>query len=78
MYICMFYVNMYVDEQQRYFYGSFSELEKELCTKCALPYACLAVGYLEETKLFTKKPTYFNESECKFWNLWSLCKLWNY
>ena len=30
------------------------------------PYACLSVGYLEETKLFTNElPKYFNESECK-------------
>ena len=36
-------------------------------TKCASPYACLTVGYLEETKLFTNKlQKYFNESECKF------------
>ena len=35
-------------------------------TKCALPYVCLTVGYLEETKPFTKElPKYFNESECK-------------
>ena len=35
-------------------------------TKCAPPYACLTVGYLEETKLFTYElPQYFNESECE-------------
>ena len=35
-------------------------------TKCAPLYACLTVGYLEETTLFTNKlPKYFNESECK-------------
>ena len=35
-------------------------------TKCAPPFACLTVGYLEKTKLFTNKlPKYFNESECK-------------
>ena len=35
-------------------------------TKCAPPYACLTVGYLEETKLFTNElPQYFNESECE-------------
>ena len=35
-------------------------------TKCASPCACLTVGYLEETKLFTSElPKYFNESECK-------------
>ena len=35
-------------------------------TKCAPRYACLTVGYLEETKLFTNElPKYFNESECK-------------
>ena len=29
-------------------------------TKCVPPYACLTVGYLEETKLFTKElPKYF-------------------
>ena len=29
-------------------------------------YACLTVGYLEETKLFINKlPKYFNESESK-------------
>ena len=34
--------------------------------KCALPYACLTVGYLEKTKLFTNElPKYFNESECQ-------------
>ena len=32
-------------------------------TKCAHPYACLTVGYLEETTLFTNElPKYFNES----------------
>ena len=35
-------------------------------TKCAPPYACLTVGYLEETKLFTYElPQYFNERECE-------------
>ena len=35
-------------------------------TKCAPPSACLTVGYLEETKLFTSELLkYFNESECK-------------
>ena len=35
-------------------------------TKFAPLYACLTVGYLEDTKLFTNKlPKYFNESECK-------------
>ena len=35
-------------------------------TKCAPPYACLTVDYLEETKLFTNElPNYFDESECK-------------
>ena len=35
-------------------------------TKCAPPYACLTVGYLEETKIFTNElPKYFKESECK-------------
>ena len=35
-------------------------------TKCALPYACLTVGCLEETKVFTNKlPKCFNESEWK-------------
>ena len=30
-------------------------------TKCAPPYACLTIGYLEETKLFTQElPKYFN------------------
>ena len=34
-------------------------------TKCALPYTCLIVGYLEERKLFTNElPKYFNETEC--------------
>ena len=37
-----------------------------LGTKYAPPYACLTVGYLEETKLFTYElPQYFNESECE-------------
>ena len=35
-------------------------------TKCAPPYACRTVDYLEETKLFTNElPNYFDESECK-------------
>ena len=35
-------------------------------TKCAPPYACLTLGYLEETKRFTYElPQYFNESECE-------------
>ena len=35
-------------------------------TKCAPRYACPAVGYLEETKLFINKlPKYFNVSELK-------------
>ena len=34
-------------------------------TKCAPPYACLAIGHLEETKLFTQELTkYFNQDEC--------------
>ena len=39
-------------------------------TKCAPRYACLTVGYLEETKRFTNKlPEYFNKSECRLmWN----------
>ena len=42
-------------------------LETAMGTKCASPYACLTVGYLEETKRFTNKlQKYFNESECKF------------
>ena len=35
-------------------------------TKCAPPYACLTVGYLEETKLFTNElPKYFNGNKCQ-------------
>ena len=38
-----------------------------ITTKCVPPYACLTVGYLEETKLFINElPKYFNESECQF------------
>ena len=34
-------------------------------TKCAPPYACLTIGYLEETKLFREElPKYFNQVEC--------------
>ena len=34
-------------------------------TKCAPPYACLTIGYLEKTKLFTQElPKYFNQDEC--------------
>ena len=41
-------------------------LRTAMGTKCAPLYACLTVGYLEETKLFTNElPKYFNESECK-------------
>ena len=41
-------------------------LETAMSTKCAPPYACLTVGYLKETKLFTYElPKYFNKSECK-------------
>ena len=33
-------------------------------TKCAPPYACLTIGYQEETKLFTKElPKYFKRDE---------------
>ena len=36
-----------------------------ISTKCARLYACLTVGYLEETKCFPNKlPKYFNKSEC--------------
>ena len=35
-------------------------------TKCTPPHACLIVGYLEQTKLFTNElPKYFNKGECK-------------
>ena len=35
-------------------------------TKCALSYACLVVGYNEETKLFPiKLPTFFSTREIK-------------
>ena len=35
-------------------------------TKCAPPYACQTVDYLEETKLFTiELPKYWNESQCR-------------
>ena len=34
-------------------------------TKCAPPYTCVTIGYLEETKLFTQQlPKYFNQEEC--------------
>ena len=34
-------------------------------TKCAPPYACLTIGYQEETKLFTQElPKYFSNEEC--------------
>ena len=34
-------------------------------TKCAPPYACLTIGYQEETKLFTQElPKYFSSEEC--------------
>ena len=34
-------------------------------SKCAPPYACLTIGYQEETKLFTKDlPKYFSNEEC--------------
>ena len=34
-------------------------------TKCAPQYACLTIGYQEETKLFTKDlPKYFSNEEC--------------
>ena len=40
--------------------------ETAMGTKCAPPYACLTVGYLEDTKLFINElPKYFSESECK-------------
>ena len=36
-----------------------------LGTKCAPQYACLTIGYQEETKLFTKDlPKYFSNEEC--------------
>ena len=35
-------------------------------TKCAPPYACLTIGFLEETKLFASEiQKYFNENDCK-------------
>ena len=41
-------------------------IETAMDTKCAPPYACLTVGYLEDKKLFTNElPKYFNESKCK-------------
>ena len=41
-------------------------LETGTGTKCAPPYDCLTVGYLEKTKLFTNElPKHFNESACK-------------
>ena len=34
-------------------------------SKCARPYACLTIGYQEETKMFTKDlPKYFSNEEC--------------
>ena len=34
-------------------------------TKCAPPYACLTIGYQEETKLFMQElPKYFSNEEC--------------
>ena len=34
-------------------------------TKCAPPYACLTIGYQDETKLFTQKlPQYFPNEAC--------------
>ena len=33
----------------------FQLLGTAMDAKCALPYACLTVGYLEETKLFTNE-----------------------
>ena len=34
-------------------------------TKCAPPYACLTIGYQEETELFTQElPKYFSNEEC--------------
>ena len=36
-----------------------------MSTKCALPYACLYIGYQEQTKLFTQElPKYFSNEEC--------------
>ena len=41
-------------------------LEAVMGTTCAPLYACLAVGYLEETKLLTYElRKYFNDNECK-------------
>ena len=38
---------------------------KAMGTKCAPPYACLSIGYQEETKLFTQElPKYFSNEEC--------------
>ena len=35
-------------------------------TKCAPPYACLPIGYQEETRLFTQESTkYFSVEECE-------------
>ena len=36
-------------------------------TKCAPPYACLAIGYQEGTKRFTQEllPEYFSIEECE-------------
>ena len=37
-----------------------------MCTKFAPPYACLSVGYLEETILFPRLlPLHFTLTECK-------------
>ena len=47
-------------------------------TKCAHPYACLTVGYLEETTLFTNElPKYFNESKCKLFFLFFFFYIYN-
>ena len=34
-------------------------------TKCAPPYACFTIGYLEETKFFNKELKKINKEECK-------------
>ena len=56
----------FVLKNNNFLFDNLQLLGTAMGTKCTPPFACLTVGYIEETKLFTNKlPKYFNESECK-------------
>ena len=66
---------LFILNNNNFFFDEVCYHQKEgtaMGTKFAPPYACLSVGYLEETKLYVQLPWHFADSTCELIIRWFL------